>query len=130
MKDLLIGISPEYLYVHEKIPKVISELHKPYFLAFCPKEEPIESARNELIKRWEDKKSSDDTQMKSQTPVAPRVRMDRWVDVPTGHQMTHRRAGVVPRAGSIVGAIHPAPTSGLPSTDRSRVRRRPGPGRA
>jgi DNA polymerase elongation subunit (family B) len=57
---LLIGISPEYLYLHEKNPKIISDLHKPYFLVFCPEERNIESARNDLIKKWEINKSSDD----------------------------------------------------------------------
>ncbi len=61
MNDLLIGISPEYLYLHEKIPKAISELHKPYFLVFCPKDRNTESARKDLIKKWENNKSSDDS---------------------------------------------------------------------
>ena len=60
MKNLLIGISPDYLYLHEKNPKIISELHKPYFLVFCPNNRNIESARKDLIKKWEDNKSSDD----------------------------------------------------------------------
>jgi DNA polymerase elongation subunit (family B) len=60
VKNLLIGISPDYLYLHEKNPKIISELHKPYFLVFCPNNRNIESARKDLIKKWEDNKSSDD----------------------------------------------------------------------
>jgi DNA polymerase elongation subunit (family B) len=61
VRNLLIGISPDYLYLHEKIPKVISELHKPYFLVFCPENRSIESARKDLLKKWENGKSSDDT---------------------------------------------------------------------
>jgi DNA polymerase elongation subunit (family B) len=61
VRNLLIGISPDYLYLHEKTPKLISELHKPYFLVFCPKDRNIESARKDLIKKWENNKSSDDT---------------------------------------------------------------------
>ena len=60
MRNLLIGISPDYLYLHEKIPKLISELHKPYFLVFCPEDRNIESARKDLIKKWDNNKSSDD----------------------------------------------------------------------
>jgi DNA polymerase elongation subunit (family B) len=56
---MLMGLSPEYLYIHEKSPKMISDLHKPYFLVFCPKERSIDSARKELIKKWEDNKLSD-----------------------------------------------------------------------
>lgn len=60
MKDLLIGLSPEYLYLHEKIPKLISELHRPYFLVFCPKDRNIDTDRKELIKKWNDNKTSND----------------------------------------------------------------------
>jgi len=60
VKNLLIGISPDYLYLHDNIPKVISDLHKPYFLVFCPNEKNIQSERQDLIKKWEDNKSSDD----------------------------------------------------------------------
>jgi len=61
VRNLLIGISPDYLYLHEKIPKLISELHKPYFIVFCPEDRNIESARKDLIKKWENGKLSDDT---------------------------------------------------------------------
>ena len=60
MNKLLIGISPEYLYLHGETPKSISDLHKPYFLVFCPNDINIDSARRQLIKKWEDNKSSDD----------------------------------------------------------------------
>jgi DNA polymerase elongation subunit (family B) len=51
MNDMLLGISPEYLYMHGKAPKRISDYHQPYFLAFCPKERNIESARKDLLKK-------------------------------------------------------------------------------
>ncbi len=57
---MLIGISPEYLYLHGETPKVISDLHKPYFLVLCPKDKNVDTARKELIKKWENNKSSDD----------------------------------------------------------------------
>jgi len=57
---MLIGISPDYLYVHEKQPKIISDLHKPYFLVFCPKERNTETARNEIINKWKENKLTED----------------------------------------------------------------------
>ena len=60
MKNLLIGISPEYLYMYGKNPKLISDLHRPYFLAFCPKDRNIDTERRELIKKWKDNKSSNE----------------------------------------------------------------------
>jgi DNA polymerase elongation subunit (family B) len=55
MKDLLLGISPEYLYFQGKTPKRISDLHNPYFLTFSPKD--TKTARKELIKKWEENQS-------------------------------------------------------------------------
>ena len=57
---MLIGISPDYLYLHEKQPKNISELHRPYFLVFCPKQRNIETARNEIINKWKENRSTDE----------------------------------------------------------------------
>ncbi len=57
---MLIGISPDYLYLHEKQPKTISDLHRPYFLVFCPKERNIETARNEIINKWTENKFTED----------------------------------------------------------------------
>ena len=59
MSDMLLGISSEYLYFHGKSPKKVSGLHKPYFLAFCPDDKNIESARNSLIKKVDDNKSEE-----------------------------------------------------------------------
>jgi len=59
MSDMLLGISPEYLYLHGKAPKRISDYHQPYFLAFCPKERNIESARKDLSKKLEENTSEE-----------------------------------------------------------------------
>ncbi|ENO11814.1 DNA polymerase elongation subunit (family B) [Thermoplasmatales archaeon SCGC AB-539-C06] len=59
MSDMLLGISPEYLYLHGKPPKRISDYHQPYFLAFCPKEKNIESARKYLLKKLEENTSEE-----------------------------------------------------------------------
>jgi len=59
MSDMLLGISPEYLYFHGKPPKPVSDVHRPYFLAFCPKNRDVSSARRELIKKCEDNKSDE-----------------------------------------------------------------------
>ncbi|MGF3554644.1 MAG: DNA polymerase domain-containing protein [Thermoplasmatota archaeon] len=57
---MLIGISPDYIYLHEKKPMLISDLHKPYFLVFCPKEKNIENVRNEIINKWKDNSLTDE----------------------------------------------------------------------
>ncbi len=59
MNDMLLGISPEYLYFHGKPPKKVSEYHGPYFLVFCQKGRKIDSARSELQKKWEDNNSDE-----------------------------------------------------------------------
>ncbi|MCK5261887.1 MAG: DNA polymerase elongation subunit (family B), partial [Thermoplasmatales archaeon] len=59
MNDMLLGISPEYLYFHGKTPKKVSEYHGPYFLVFCQKERNIDSARNDLRKKWENNNSDE-----------------------------------------------------------------------
>ncbi len=56
---MLLGISPEYLYLHGKAPKRISDYHQPYFLAFCPKERNIESARKDFLKKLEENTSEE-----------------------------------------------------------------------
>lgn len=54
MNDMLINISPEYIYLHNKPPKPVSDLHKPYFLAFSNSDRSISSARKDLINKWKD----------------------------------------------------------------------------
>lgn len=56
---MLLGISPEYLYFHGKTPRKVSEYHGPYFLVFCQKERNIDSARNDLQKKWENNSSDE-----------------------------------------------------------------------
>ena len=56
---MLLGISPEYLYLHGKAPKRISDYHQPYFLTFCPKERNTESARKDLLKKLEENTSEE-----------------------------------------------------------------------
>ncbi len=51
MNTMLLGISPEYLYFHGSAPQHVSDYHKPYFLAFCPKERDIETVRREVIQK-------------------------------------------------------------------------------
>ncbi len=57
---MLLGISPEFLYFHKMPPKKVSDLHRPYFLAFCPKDKNIENTRKELLRKWEAKTSEED----------------------------------------------------------------------
>ena len=57
MNDMLLNISPDYLYLHKKPPKLVSDLHKPYFLAFSSSDRNISSARKDLLKKWEDSDS-------------------------------------------------------------------------
>jgi len=58
---MLLGISPEYIYLHRKSPKKISYYHQPYFLAFCPKERNVESARKDLLEKLGENKSEENT---------------------------------------------------------------------
>ena len=58
---MLLGISSDYLYLHGRPPKRVLDLHKPYFLVFCPKERNIESARKELIGQWQQNQSEEHT---------------------------------------------------------------------
>jgi len=57
MSDMLIGISPDYLYFHGKPPKMVSNYHKPYFLVFTPSGLDIKNARSNLIRKIEENKS-------------------------------------------------------------------------
>lgn len=59
VKDMLLGISSDYLYLQNKSPKKLSDFHKPYFLVFSKDNNEINSSREKLIKRWEENKSED-----------------------------------------------------------------------
>jgi DNA polymerase elongation subunit (family B) len=53
MTDVLIGISPDSLYYKGTQPRFLSEVHRPYFLAFSPSNSEAESARKNLVQLWE-----------------------------------------------------------------------------
>jgi len=57
MSDMLLGISSEYLYVHGKQPRLVSDIHKPYFLVFNHLDKDINSARKNLINIVEENSS-------------------------------------------------------------------------
>ena len=59
VNDMLLGISPDFLYLQDKSPKSLSDLHKPYFLAFCKGDNNINSLREKLLKNWNESKSED-----------------------------------------------------------------------
>ncbi len=54
---LLLGLSSEYLYFQGTDPKLLSDIHRPYFLVFCPKDRNIDSARKDLIEKWKNTSS-------------------------------------------------------------------------
>jgi len=56
MTDLLLGLSPNYLYFQGKPPQLVSELHHPYFLAFPPATADAKTARNKLVEQWKQNK--------------------------------------------------------------------------
>jgi DNA polymerase elongation subunit (family B) len=56
MTDVLLGISPEFLYYKGKQPRRVSELHHPYFLAFAPSHLSTHTARKNLLDLWEKNK--------------------------------------------------------------------------
>ena len=58
MSDLLLGISPNYLYFQGKSPQLISEIHHPYFLAFSPSTMDGKNARKKFIDYWNKNKTN------------------------------------------------------------------------
>ncbi|MCJ2533701.1 MAG: DNA polymerase elongation subunit (family B), partial [Candidatus Thermoplasmatota archaeon] len=56
MNDMLLGISPDYLYFQGKTPQLVSDVHNPYFLAFPSGNAKAETVRKNLIERWEKNK--------------------------------------------------------------------------
>jgi len=55
--NMLIGVSPDYLYFQGKPPKKVSDFHRPYFLVFTPPGLDIKNARSSLLKKLEENKS-------------------------------------------------------------------------
>jgi len=58
MNEMLLGISPEYLYFHKTEPKNVSDFHRPYFLVFT-NENSVKYARSKLYEKWKKNKSED-----------------------------------------------------------------------
>ena len=56
MTDLLLGLSPNYLYFQGQSPRLVSEWHHPYFLAFSPSTIDTKTARKKLVEQWEQNK--------------------------------------------------------------------------
>lgn len=56
MTDMLLGLSPTYLYFQGKTPQLISEQHHPYFLAFSSKDTDATTARKKLLEQWNQNK--------------------------------------------------------------------------
>ncbi len=52
MSSMLLGLSPNYLYYQAKPPQLVSELHRPYFLAFPPTATDANTARKKLLEQW------------------------------------------------------------------------------
>jgi DNA polymerase elongation subunit (family B) len=58
MANMLLGLSPNYLYFKGKTPQLVSEVHHPYFLAFPPATTDVHTARKKLIEQWNQNKES------------------------------------------------------------------------
>ncbi len=58
MNEMLLGISPDFLYLHGGIIQPLSEIHRPYFLAFPGNQQDVEKVRKNALKRWEDNKET------------------------------------------------------------------------
>ena len=56
MTNMLLGLSPHYLYYHRKTPQRISELHHPYFLAIVPPHVDSKVARKKFFEQWKQNK--------------------------------------------------------------------------
>ncbi|MCD6467842.1 MAG: DNA polymerase elongation subunit (family B) [Thermoplasmata archaeon] len=52
MGETLLGVSPEYLYIHNKKPQMLEDIHKPHFLVFPPSNKNVEKEREKLIESW------------------------------------------------------------------------------
>ncbi len=58
MNDILLSISPDYLYFQNGKTKKVADFHKPYFLAFS--DNNVESTRSSLYNKWKQNKTEDD----------------------------------------------------------------------
>jgi DNA polymerase elongation subunit (family B) len=56
---MLLGISPTFLYYKGKTPQLVSDVHKPYFLAFPPMSQNAQAVRKKLLDHWNQNKEDD-----------------------------------------------------------------------
>ncbi len=49
---MLLGISPDYLYLHREYPRPVSKYHRPYFYVLAPPGNSIAIIRKRLIDLW------------------------------------------------------------------------------
>jgi DNA polymerase elongation subunit (family B) len=68
MTNMLLGLSPTYLYFQGKTPQLVSELHHPYFLAFPPTTTDAKTARKKLVEQW-DKNKEDHPKLSKITAI-------------------------------------------------------------
>ncbi|HEC81472.1 MAG TPA: DNA polymerase elongation subunit (family B), partial [Thermoplasmatales archaeon] len=66
MGETLLGVSPENLYIINKKPQLLEEIHKPHFLVFPPSEKNIEDEQKKLIEAW---KKNEETPLKHITEI-------------------------------------------------------------
>ena len=65
---MLLGLSPNYLYFQGETPQRVSELHRPYFLAFLPATVDAATARDHLLGQW-DKNKADHPKLSKITDI-------------------------------------------------------------
>jgi DNA polymerase elongation subunit (family B) len=68
MTNMLLGLSPNYLYFQRKTPQLVSELHHPYFLAFPPTTTDAKTARKKIVEQW-DKNKEDHPKLSKITAI-------------------------------------------------------------
>jgi DNA polymerase elongation subunit (family B) len=68
MTNMLLGLSPNYLYFQGKKPQLVSELHHPYFLAFPPTTTDAKTARKKIVEQW-DKNKEDHPKLSKITAI-------------------------------------------------------------
>ncbi len=52
MPDMLLGISPDFLYFQGKEPQKIARMHQPYFIAFPEEKNQTKTIRKNLVEQW------------------------------------------------------------------------------
>jgi hypothetical protein len=59
MSEMLLGISSDYIYLYNREPRLVSDFHKPYFLAFKSDNNEINNARSDLVSKWKKNNQND-----------------------------------------------------------------------